>query len=153
MKLKALVFLVALMAMGTQAFAIPDLYVDGVMQNPVAAPDQDLYLNPSFCPGNIWQVDLLYEETNWRDRNSFGVYSDLGVGNNKDYIFDQRAGLDVAVGTSMTVDLSSYGGGFGGFFLHNDTDDDGVFNNDDVFLFSERALTLPNPPGCKAGLR
>jgi hypothetical protein len=154
MKFKAFVFLAALLAMSVSAFALPDLYVDGVKQDAVADPDQDYFLNPSYCPGNLWTVEMIAEQTPWSDRNSFGVYSDLamngGDGSDRDYIFDQRGGLDVAVGSSVTVDLSSYGTDFAGFFLFNDLDDDGVFDpagDDDVFLFSERSLTLPNPPG------
>jgi len=134
---------------GSQAFAIPDLYIDGSLATPAAGTNQDLFMYPN---GLAYTFTLIAEATPWNDRNTFGYYTDIGTGAMTTAIFDQTAALDVAVGTQTVVDFS--GIYQAGFFLFNDLDDDGAYEpgtvggaSNDVILFSERALTLPNPPG------
>lgn len=144
-------FLMAIMIClcGSQALAIPDLYIDGVLQTPAAGPAQDLFMFPG---GLAYTFSLIAEVTPWSDRNTFGYYTDIGTGAMTYTVFDQTQALDVPVGTQTVVDFS--GLSQVGFFLFNDLDDDGAYEpgtapeaSNDVILFSERALTLPNPPG------
>ncbi len=75
---------------------------------------------------------LLAEVTPWAEENTLYLYDDLSVGNNLTTLFDDN----VAAGATLTT---NYQGNFG-MALLNDHDDDGIFNNDDSFLYSQRFL-------------
>jgi hypothetical protein len=139
MRLKLMLAIVlSIGLMSSSAMALPDLYADGVMQTPAQGPNDDLTLTPLT---QLVEFDLLYEETPHADKNTLGYYTDLGVGSMTTSIFDDNDG----VGTSKVIDFGMYSEV--GLYLFNDLDDDGAFNGDDVMLFSQRSLTLPDPPG------
>ncbi len=136
MKIKILISAVMLVALfASQAFAVPDLLCNGSVVNPAVGDYDDVLING----GGKVKFTILFEETNWDNANTFGFYDDLGVGSNLTTIFDDNEG----VGTDKYVDLPA---GQLGLWLHNDVNDDGFFNNDDVLLFSERSLTI-HPSG------
>jgi hypothetical protein len=122
----------------SQSMAVPDLYYNGSMVSPATSPDADTRIITGEL---VWEFTLIAEMTPHADMNTFGFYTDLGVGSNMLTVFDD----DDSPITKLTINTA--GIPEVGMFLHNDLDDDGVFNNNDVLLFSERGLSLPNPPG------
>jgi|GEM_PF-6870131 len=127
---------------GSPATAWPGLYVNGssAPEVPLAGPSQDFILE--LCD-NAMTYTLLYEETPHKDKNTLGYYTDLGTGLVRFSIFDDDEGPGATA-------VASHDGAFG-YWLFNDLNDNGTFEPDwptkDVYLFSERGLTLPNPPG------
>lgn len=125
-----------------QALAIPGLYVNGAAsaETPLAGPDEDLIRNTSGC---CLTYSLLYEVTPHAAKNTFGYYTDLGTGSVMTTIFDDN---DAVGATNTITHAADYG-----FWLFNDLNDNGVYEPDspilDVWLYSERALTIPDRPG------
>ena len=116
----------------TGALALPTLYVDGALVNPMVGPSEDLTI--SYGSGEqVWT--LLWEMTPWRDVNYLGVYDGLGVGNGQTEVF---SGSDSPFG-SVTTNFAA--GQELGLYLLNDINDNGTFDGNDSYLFSERALT------------
>jgi hypothetical protein len=138
-KVMFLITFASLMLFASQAFALPTLNVGNLLA------DHDEDLTSSLMPlmqNTSVDFTLLYEMTPHKAKNTFGVYTNLTDGTGQMDIFDQRAANDVATGTTMNVSL---GNDFG-FYLFNDIDDDNNFDpagDDDVFLFSQRAFSLP----------
>jgi hypothetical protein len=140
--------LVIVLLLFSQAYAIPDLYVNGGMGGTLlAGPDEDLTsADMPLAQNTLVKFTLVGEFYGGNaPNNSFGAYTDLGTGNDGGWIFNQLGANDVLPGATNTL----YMGGTFGFALFNDIDDDGQYEPDDtdIILFSERALTLPNPPG------
>ncbi|MFH1891448.1 MAG: PEP-CTERM sorting domain-containing protein [Candidatus Zixiibacteriota bacterium] len=122
--------LIFLMSSGAQA--IPTLQVDGSLVNPMASAYQDL----TFSFGSDVQTwTLLGEITCWADVNYLGVYEDIGSGNVQTGIFDGSDSPGATVNTSFSAGQEL------GLYLLNDTNDNGAFDGNDSYLFSERSLT------------
>jgi hypothetical protein len=122
--------LVLLIASGAQA--VPTLTVDGSFVSPMAGAYQDLTFS---CGSNSQTWTLLAEYTNWNDVNYLGAYTDIGSGNVQTGIFD---GLD-SPGATVTTSFAS--GQELGLYLLNDENNNGYFDGNDSYLFSERSLT------------
>jgi hypothetical protein len=140
MKSKLLVstlFVICLFA--TQAFALPNLYVNGaaIPETPVGGPNDDLYYGAGGIYQNV-QFTLLYEETPHANKNTLFAH-DVNNFNNYFTIFDD----DDAVGATTMV---NYIAGVYTHSLLNDLDDDGIFEsgNDEVWLNTYRPWTLPS---------
>jgi hypothetical protein len=114
------------------AFAVPVLYVNGTATTPLAGPLDDLTVNFA-ASQQTWT--LLSEVTPWRNLNSLGAYTDLGVGRNQTEIFAGAHSPYHSVTTSFAA-----GQDLGLYFL-NDLNDNQVFDGNDSYLFSERSLT------------
>ncbi|MBD3218875.1 MAG: hypothetical protein GF310_11410, partial [candidate division Zixibacteria bacterium] len=110
----------------------PFLTVDNDTLTPLADNISDLTL--FLCQGDQ-EWTLLKEYTGWQDVNRFGIYSDIGVGNNRTLIFS--GGHGEGFFTFTAVDPSTEIG----LWLHNDTNNDSIYNGDDSFLFSETTLS------------
>ncbi len=132
---KALIVAVIVLA-ASQAFAAPNLYVNGslIAQSPVAGINQDLMLT-----SNNTQIEftLLAESTSYANRNSLFLHN---WGSNSIYqtIFDDNDG----VGTTRSFNLN----GNYGFSLLSDHDDNGRYRRSegDRWLFSDREYTAPS---------
>jgi hypothetical protein len=122
--------------LASQAFALPNLYVNGsaIPEVPVGGPNSDLFFTPG---GLTWKFTLLYEQTPHADRNTLYAH-DAGNFNNYFTIFDD----DDAVGATSIV---NYGFASATHSLLNDLDDDGMFEpaSDEVWLNTYRPWTLP----------
>ena len=116
----------------TEAFALPVLYVDGSAVNPMAGPLQDLVF--SFAGGDQ-EWTLLYEVSNWDDVNYLGVYDDIGTGTNQTEIFDGPTSSGTAVTTHFAAGQQL------GLYLLNDVNNNGFYDGNDSYLFSQRSLT------------
>jgi hypothetical protein len=86
---------------------------------------------------------LLFEVTPHKHKNTFGYYTDLGSGTVMTPIFDDNDSPGASANVTHHADY--------GFWLFNDLNDNGLFEPEDpikdVWLYSERSLTLPDPPG------
>ncbi len=139
--MKFKILLSAVMVLGlfaSQAFALPNLYVNGsaAAEIPVAGQNDDLTYG-AFGGFESVEFTLLYEESPHATENSLFAHNSSDW---NDYlkIFDD----DDAVGTSKVVNFTpdTYS-----FSLLNDLNDNGIFEsgNDEVWLNSIRSWTLP----------
>ncbi len=111
----------------------PRLEVNGTEISPMADDLTDITV--SLCEGpQAWY--LLKEYTPWKDVNMFGFYTDLGTGNNKAQIFEGPRN-EGYIKTTMISDGTNIG-----LYLHNDVNNDSIYNDNDSYLFSERNLTM-----------
>ncbi|HVP36030.1 MAG TPA: hypothetical protein VMT04_03450, partial [Terriglobales bacterium] len=118
--------------------AVPQLYVNGNLQTPIASSQQDALI--SFCSSKQeWK--LLQEYTEWDNVNRFGYYTDLGVGHNTVLVF---RGPDSA-GAKDTTYISA--GTRIGLWLLNDENGNLIYDGNDSYLFSERMLTRGSVSG------
>jgi hypothetical protein len=115
------------------AFAFPTLTVNGTLLNPLAGPSEDLVF--SFASSQQ-QWTLLWEMTPHRDVNYFGIYDDIGTGNSLTQIF---SGADSPYHTTTTNFAA--GQDLGLYLLNDVSGNNQVFDGNDSYLFSERALT------------
>ncbi|MBD3219520.1 MAG: PEP-CTERM sorting domain-containing protein [candidate division Zixibacteria bacterium] len=139
MKSKVLILTVfAVLFIAAQAFALPNLYVNGsaVAEVPAADASSDLTYG-AFAGFESVKLTLLYEETPHAAENSFFAHN-AGDWNNYFKIFDD----DDGVGTSKVVNFIP---DFYSFSLLNDINDNGAYEpgNDEVWLNSIRSWTLP----------
>lgn len=131
--------------------ATPDLYIDGAVVNPYqhrlnGGDYFHQWRNLSFTIESSWQSwTILGEQSVYSDFNQFGVYSDMGHGNNQQMLFDGSDG----VGSSVTTNFAA--GTDVGFWLLNDVNGNGRYDerhwwesDGDSYLFSERNLTYGN---------
>lgn len=132
---KILFVAAVLVALASQAFAAPNLFVNGspVAETPVAGANQDLMLSAY----DQIEFTLLFESTSYANRNTLYLHH---WGNDDVYrtIFDDNEG----VGTTRSFDLN----GNYGFSLLSDQNDNGRYrsNEGDRWLFSDRSDTSPN---------
>jgi hypothetical protein len=139
-KLMLLLTVIAFLT-GGQVFALPNLFVNGskTAETPLYGPNEDFTRGGGFTA----TYSLLYEVTPHKHKNTFGFYTDLGTGVNRTEIFDDNDSPGATATINHTADF--------GYWLFNDLNDNGEFNPEspilDVMLFSERSLSLPNPPG------
>ncbi len=131
---KFLIVAALLAGISSQAFAAPNLYVNGslVAQSPVANNYQDLYLSAN---AQI-QFTLLAEATSYSNRNTLFLHN-WGSSSVYQTIFDDNEG----VGTTRTFSLN----GNYGFSLMSDQNDNGRYRSSegDRWLFSDRSRTAP----------
>jgi hypothetical protein len=129
-----LIALLAIGLMGGQALALPNLYVNGAAtpETPYVSDYSDWFLSG----GYTFTFKLLYEVTPNANLNSLFLHNQ-GSNAIVQTIFDDNDG----VGASTTFNT----GGTSMLSLLNDLNDDGDYDaaNNDVWLFSERAFTLP----------
>ena len=138
----AIVTLVIMLSLNAGA-TVPDLYVDGLLADPdvyrLADENSDLIMTMT-GGSQVWK--MYAEKTTDRRLNSFGFYTDLysdanspTAGENVSTIFaDYNSPIDIK-GTHIAE------GSDVGFWMLTDYDHDGMYNNNDSYLFSERALT------------
>ncbi len=121
-------------------FAMPPVLLvnDSVPVEPLADDTSDLVL--SLC-GDVQHWQLLSESTPLQDINSFGYYTDIGVGLTRTSIFQ---GADDAGSTRATslVSIATVG-----FWLLNDLDSNGFMSGSDVCRYSERQLSTRSTAG------
>jgi len=115
-----------------EAYFEPYLLVNGEMLEPLAGNNEDLTI--TLCDnGQVWS--LLKEYTPWIDVNRFGVYTDLGTGNNQTLIFSGGHSEGYVDTTFFPASTSV------GLWLLNDINNDSTFNGNDSHLFSEILLS------------
>ncbi len=124
-----------LAGISSQAFAAPNLYVNGslVSETPVASNNQNLML----AAFNEVSFTLLAESTPYADRNTLFLHN-WGSSSVYQTIFDDNEG----VGTTRSFSLN----GNYGFSLFSDQNDNGRYRSreGDRWLFSDRSRTEPN---------
>lgn len=125
-----LILIIATILLGTSgAFAFPSFYVDGVEQDALAGPYEDLTM--SFTGGKQYW-DLLEEYAGWRNHNTFGYYTNTDDGTGMGTIFDRTDGPGTTTETMIAP-----GDDFG-FWLMADFDHDGMPDGNEPYLFSQR---------------
>ncbi len=111
---------------------LPYLTINGDTIPQMVGDSADFIL--TMCTGpQKWT--MLKEYTLWANKNRFGYYTDLGVGNNQVVLFRGPDGFGVTKNTSVTT------GSPVGLWLLNDTAGDTTYTVGDSYLFSERDLT------------
>ncbi len=150
-KLFAMIILSTFVLGISTAMATPDLYIDGAVVDPYQHrlnggsplfPWQDLTFT---MESNRQTWTMLGEQSEWSNVNQFGLYNDIGQGNNQQMLFDGNDG----VGSTITTNYSA--GTDVGFWLLNDVNGNGQYDtrrwwesDGDSYLFSERGLTYGN---------
>ena len=129
---KLLVFACILTLAAVSANAIPTLTANGHSVSAMAGQSEDLTF--SFSQG-VQQWTILGEVSNWRNVNYFGLYDDMGVGNNQTGLFNGTDGVGHTVTTNFAAGQEL------GMYLLNDINNNGFYDGDDSYLFSERSLT------------
>ncbi len=132
---KFLIIAAVLTGIVSQAFAAPNLFVNGsvIAESPVAGINQDLMLSAT---GQI-EFTLLFESTPYANRNSLFLHN-WGSTSIYQTIFDDNDG----VGTSRSFNLN---GNFSMSLFSDQNDDNRYRSNDgDRWLFSDREDTSPN---------
>ena len=150
-KMFALLALMMIAGFASVANATPDLYIDGAIVNPYQyrlnggdilhnLRDVTMSLNSG---SQTWT--LLGEQSEWSDVNQFGLYTDLGNGNDQTTLF----GANDGAGSTITTNFAA--GTDVGFWLLNDVNGNGRYDtkrwwedDGDSYLFSERNLTYGN---------
>ncbi len=131
---KFLIIAAVLAGISSQAFAAPNLFVNGslVSETPVANNYQDLYLSAY----NEIQFTLLAEATSYANRNTLFLHN-WESPSIYQTIFDDNDGA----GTTRSFNLN----GNYGFSLFSDQNDNGRYRSyeGDRWLFSDRSLTAP----------
>lgn len=134
---KILILILGAVLAATQAFAAPNLFVNGslVATNPVSQNYSDLYLNAS--SGLQVEFTLLSENTSYANRNTLYLHN-FNSSSIYQTIFDDNE----SAGASHTFNLN----GQFGFSLFSDVNDNGSYNGlgGDKWLYSNRQFTSPD---------